>query len=130
MRECDRGDRVPDVDDDLAVGSTLTWAGHAQKMIAAAINCPTLWRTIHSAHGPEDRDAGRHCAQHRIRGAHRAWRDDRAEGLDARALPQAARAHDVATCALRDRRRSEERRLDHARAEPAAQDGSPRESAG
>ena len=59
----------------------------------------------------------------RVRGAHRARRDHRAEGLDAGAVSQAAHPDDVAARAFRDRRHAARGQLDHPRAEPAPKDG-------
>ncbi|CAA9335302.1 MAG: 1,2-phenylacetyl-CoA epoxidase, subunit A, partial [uncultured Gemmatimonadaceae bacterium] len=78
----------------------------------------------------DDGDAGRPGPARPVRGAHRGRRVDRAEGLDARALPQAARAHDVAARALGDRRDAPRGELDHPRAEPAPQDVAARQGAG
>ena len=57
----------------------------------------------------------------RVPGAHRCRRQGRAEGLDARRLPQDADPADLAARAFRDRRHAARRQLDHPRADAEAQ---------
>ncbi|CAA9322001.1 MAG: 1,2-phenylacetyl-CoA epoxidase, subunit A, partial [uncultured Gemmatimonadaceae bacterium] len=66
----------------------------------------------------------------RLPGAHRRRRPDRAAGVDARGVPQDARAADLAARALRDRRDAPRGELGDARPHPRAEGDPPRQGAG
>ena len=76
---------------------------------------PKLQEAGQDAHFPAP-DPRRLRTRRRVRGPHRRGRDDRAQGLDAGAVPPAARPDDVAARPFGDRRHAARGQLDHPRA--------------
>src|SRR5262245_37875804 len=103
----------------LTSSGKKTWTGLRLRVKLPCSSNPHLWWS-HDA-----KQSSRRPARSRIRSPAGAWRDHRAQRLDAGTVPEAADPDDVAARALRDRGHAPGRELDHPRAEPAPQDVAP-----